>query len=144
MELWFADRGDVCEMGRAIQYHEVTFGVQAKGGAAHFRDADGRLDLIARCHAGLASIAEDGSTLEMQIDVALAVGVGELFDTHGGILGEANDAGFFAEVNIHGRAGVGSNGGARGQGGAGANGFVSLAGIGEGGSKDSADFGSAA
>lgn len=68
MELRFAGRGDVREMRGATQYDKVTLGVQAKGGAAHFRDADGRLDLatsVAPTSVGATVVAEDRPTLEM-------------------------------------------------------------------------------
>ena len=78
MELRFAGRGDVREMRGATQYDKVTLGVQAKGGAAHFRDSKRRLDptsvwatatgVAATVVAGIgvaATVAKDRATLEV-------------------------------------------------------------------------------
>lgn len=67
MELRFAGRGDMREMRDAIQHYKVTFGVQTKGGTAHFGDAAGRLDLATSVVTSVTAttIAENGPTLEV-------------------------------------------------------------------------------
>ena len=124
----------MCEVRGAAQYDKVPFGVHGEGGAAEFGDANGCLNLVTvtRVTANIAggarvagTIAKDCPALEVEVDVALAVGVGKFFDADGGVLGEPNDGGLFSKLKIDGGAGVGPNGGGRGQDGAGANWGVS-------------------
>ena len=73
MQFRFSGGGHMRKMRRPIQYDEVTFGVQAKGSTADFRDADGGLDLATdvvtrvtgTATSVAATVAKDCSSLEV-------------------------------------------------------------------------------